>query len=379
VSRDSTILFESHHLEKSQGLVTKALKEKLTVVGEFVGENEGGDAAFFTLLRRRVHERLRSLQINQHYGTKFILTEMAVCLVLYFASTFAVGLYASYLAAALLGLLTGRMGFLMHSGNHASASSSKAINTFAALCMDLVGASSVVWRYQHQVSHHMYPNDPVRDMDTHSGKPVVRFHPKHPLLSWHKINPLATMLGMSGVTLKWIFSDFYRAFVNPYVANIRVNMSVAEKASMLLFKLQWFALHVALPLYFHGLATTVKLLLVTLSISAYYMSGTFIVNHIQEGLTADPKRHWAERQVLASANWAPGSVFYNWLSGGLNHQIEHHLFPAMSIYVYPYIQDLVEKTCKEHNMPYRTFPSYSNALFHTLKFLYRLGLDKVKV
>ena len=57
--------------------------------------------------------------------------------------------------------------------------------------------------------------------------------------------------------------------------------------------------------------------------------------------------HWAVQQVQGSANWSSGSRWSNWLSGGLNHQIEHHLFPSMSIYLYPTISPVVRQTCAE--------------------------------
>ena len=372
--RDATILFESHHLEHSQTAVVFALQNKLQLIGELESQHvEGGNPNFYLSLRRRVHERLTKLKMSSFYGTRYIAVEATFFIVFYLALSFLVGIYASFPLAILLGFANGRLGFIMHCGNHCSASRTPLVNTLAGLCLNLVGASSLIWRYQHQVAHHMYPNDPDRDQDCHSGKPYVRFHPKHKHFQWHCMNPLTTLAGMCVVLLKWFFEDF-ELFFRQRTAGTRMEIRPRDWVGLFVTKFQWVLLHVVFPAYFHDIRTVLALNGVFLATGAYYLSGTFIVNHIQEGLIADPRRHWAERQVLASSNWAAGSVFWNWASGGLNHQIEHHLFPSMSIYCYPYVHDIVVATCKEYDLPYRAYPSYSVALYNTLKYLYRLGV-----
>lgn len=381
--RDSTILFDSHHLEHSQTAVTHALEKggKVVLVGEYAEATNEGDPSFFITLRRRVHERLKERRISSHHGSEWIIGEAVVSALLYLLVTYFVSVRASYAWAVVLGLLSGRLGFLMHSGNHASASKSRTWNVVVGLTMNLIGASSKIWRYQHQVSHHMFPNDPHWDKDCHSGKPFTRLHPQHPVYRWHWMNAVTTSCMMVGFSAKWYFSDIGRFFV-PVLGAVKVrihDITAWDWLGLLLTKGQWFFLHIYVPYHLHGLATTLKLTALFLGVASYYLGGTFIVNHIQEGLISDPKRHWAERQVQASANWAARSLFYNWASGGLNHQIEHHIFPSMSIYCYPHIQDVVEKTAKEFGLPYRNYPSFSNALFNTLVYLSRLGWKKISI
>jgi fatty acid desaturase len=103
------------------------------------------------------------------------------------------------------------------------------------------------------------------------------------------------------------------------------------------------------------------------------------VNHIQKGLIPPAKSHWAVRQVLGSANWRAGSHLYNWFSGGLNHQIEHHLFPAVSHYYYPQISPIVQETCKEFGLDYRNYPSFGVAFGSLRHYLWELGnFDELK-
>lgn len=353
------------------------MENKLELIGDFESQyREPGDPKFFVTLRRRVHERLNSLKMTSFYGTGYIATEALVCSAIYLVLSYFVAVYASFPLAILLGLVSGRLGFIMHCGNHCSASRSPFVNILMGLCMNLIGASSLIWRYQHQVSHHMYPNDPDRDQDCHSGKPIVRLHPQHKFHFWHRTNLLTTTLGMSTFMIKWFFED-YQHFVQKRLAGTDVQIRPIDWVGLMLTKGQWVLLHIVIPTYLHDFRTAIWLAFVFLCTGAYYLGGTFVVNHIQEGLVADPKRHWAERQVLASANWASKSIFWNWASGGLNHQIEHHVFPSMSIYCYPYIQDVVVSTCKEFGLPYRSYPSYTMALISTMTYLYRLGSKRL--
>lgn len=354
-----------------------ALEAQLVHVGEYEDPNkEEGDPKFFITLRRRVHERLKQLNMSSFYGTHLLIAEAAILSLLYLSLSVAIAVKGSYLLAALLGLVNGRLGFIMHCGNHCSASNKGVLNILLGLCMNLIGGSSLIWRYQHQVSHHMYPNDPLRDKDCHSGKPLIRLHAKHSYHVWHYTNVVTTAVAMSAFLLKWFLSDVLH-FIDCNLAGTRVQIRPIDWLGLIATKSFWLALHIALPAYYHGMRTAIYLSLVFLSVGAYYLGGTFIVNHIQEGLEADPKRHWAERQVLASANWASRSKLWNWASGGLNHQIEHHIFPSMSIYCYPYIQDVVETTSKEFGLTYRNYNSYTHALTHTAIFLYRLGVHRL--
>jgi hypothetical protein len=132
-------------------------------------------------------------------------------------------------------------------------------------------------------------------------------------------------------------------------------------------------MHVVVPVVLlgplHGLATT----LVMMAVGAYYMEGIFIVNHLQADLVPTPGAHWAVQQVQASANWGSGARWTNWISGGLNHQLEHHLFPSMSIYLYPTISPVVRATCAEFGLVYRDCGGYAAALARCVAHLHDLG------
>ncbi len=222
------------------------------------------------------------------------------------------------------------------------------------------------------MSHHAHPNDGDHDQDARSGSPWVRFHPALPHRVWHVANAFATVAMMSLVTAQWFVTDFEylragRMLSFPFFC------PRSMLATQLAFKTSWLLLHVALPWAMQGPACMLAGLAVFMVVLAYLLAGTFIVNHIQDGHVPPPGQHWAVQQVLASSNWAAGSVACNLAVGGLNHQIEHHLFPAMSPYCYPHIASVVRAACEAHGLPYRTFASYPAALLGTLRHLHALG------
>ena len=82
---------------------------------------------------------------------------------------------------------------------------------------------------------------------------------------------------------------------------------------------------------------------------------------------------WAVHQLLTSANFAQKSTLARVLCGGLNFQIEHHLFPNICHVHYDKIAPIVEKTAREHHLPYHSFPTYSGAVRSHFSQLRKLG------
>lgn len=208
-------------------------------------------------------------------------------------------------------------------------------------------------------------------------------------------------IGMAVGLLKWMISDFI-FFSTRQVGNIRISaMRTKDRALLYAFKSFWMLLHIVLPTYYNGFGNAVACAFTVMIIGAYYIENIFVVNHIQDGLVPDASVHWADKQILGTANWGsvcfclgmaspdaqtsfslsipPSSLsmqashFWNFFSGGLNHQIEHHLFPAMNPYLYPFISPIVKQCCEEHKLPYQNFSSFASAWWAMISYLYALG------
>jgi len=241
--------------------------------------------------------------------------------------------------------------------------------------MDVAGSNHILWQFEHQVAHHMDPNVPGKDNDCAIADPILRFHPAVGRRWWHKINHYTTFFGITFGFWKWNASDVYYYF-SQQIGSVKFHLNYSDWVSLLCFKVVWISVRVILPWYLHGFRTFFTGFVIFMAIGAHYLENIFIVNHIQEELLPKEDAHWAERQVMATTNWCGGGYIANFISGGLNHQVEHHLFPSYSTYVYPVIAPIVEQTCKDFNLPYNNHKTFIEAWLACANYLRDLGSDR---
>lgn len=333
----------------------------------------------------RVDAFLKENNLPKYGNEGLALLELLLTMCVYMVSLWYRATHVNYFVAVFTGIMMARMGFLMHAGNHCGQSKKKWLNRVAGLQMSLVGSNHVVWSYEHQVSHHISPNEIGKDNDCEIGKPWLRFHPDIKREWWHKYQHIVTMTAISIGLIKWFFSDFVRYFSHK-AGNVRFRPTQWDITLLLFFKSVWIFTNIVLPIRLIGFGSAMGQVLVSCVVGAHYMEQTFIVNHTQRGLVphhhesaSGEPMHWAKKQILGTANWASGSMLWTWVSGGLNHQIEHHLYPAMSMYNYPRISHIVKATCEEHRIPYHNFSSFASAHSAMLSYLKDLGrYDEVK-
>lgn len=372
--RHSTTLFESYHPGPSLERARRVLGKKARHVGSLpAAEREPyGDPAFFEAVRSRVDALLRERGLDYRSGG-WILGLESVVLVLLFLGAWAWRITdGSILAAVLGGLVMARLGFAMHCGNHAAVGHRSRGNVAVGTLMDLIGGSSTVWQATHQVSHHGKPNVRGFDNDAEIGFPLLRFHPALPHRPWHRIQTVGLAIGMSLGLLKWVISDL-KYLATGRAVHVAVRFSRAATLKTLAFKSLWVAMHVVVPVITVGPLLGLVGTLVMMAVAAYYMEGIFILNHLQPDLVPAPDVHWAVQQVQGTANWGAGKRWTNWISGGLNHQIEHHLFPSMAIHLYPIVSPVVRRTCEEFGLSYRDYPGFVSAMASCAGYLHALG------
>jgi acyl-lipid (7-3)-desaturase (Delta-4 desaturase) len=82
-------------------------------------------------------------------------------------------------------------------------------------------------------------------------------------------------------------------------------------------------------------------------------------------------RDWGEQQVLTSANW--GGVVGNFMTGGLNLQIEHHMFPAISFMHYPAISNIVRDECEKRGINYASYTTLPEIITRFQKYMKEVG------
>ncbi len=371
--RDASVLFEQYHGPKSLGRARVALRERAHLIGRLAAQaGETVDPTFFRVVRQRVARHLHTRGLNRRGYPWRTIVELAIVMLVFVAAWVWRVAEGSYLAAIVCGVMLGRLGFLMHSGNHAASFGNRVGNRVLGLLMDFAGGSSRVWTVDHQVSHHLHPNVHGRDNDCAIGSPLLRFHPKLRRRTWHRYQHIVTFVGMSIGLIKWLVSDIVD-HATGHAGVTRFHVTPGDWARLLAFKLNWMCIHIVIPGLVVGWGTALGTAFVMMAAGAYYVESIFIVNHIQPGLVPPHKEHWAMTQVRATSNWSSGSRLANAMSGGLNHQIEHHLFPAMSPHLYPEISPIVRNTCLEFGLPYANHRSFFHAWWSTFSYLRQLG------
>ena len=214
--RDATALLESYHPQDAMPRVYAALRNKCPYVGELQGYQQPMGPAFFHSVQSRVADLLSSKRLTYRSYERLAVAESFVTLALFLYATYLSCWEGRLWAAALLGVLTARMGFLMHTGNHCATSGSARVNRWVSAFMNVIGSSHLVWRHEHQVAHHMDPNELHRDNDCAIGNPFIRMHPHlqhHPWQRWqHLTVPFAITFGF----VKWSHTRSHRLDPRPH-------------------------------------------------------------------------------------------------------------------------------------------------------------------
>ena len=299
-------------------------------------------------------------------------------LLTFFASTW----WQMWPLAISLGLAVAGVGFnIQHDGNHGAYSNHSLINRLMALTLDMVGGSSYVWHHKHNVLHHTYTNVTGLDDDIEK-HPWARLSPHQPRSSWNRFQHfyMWVLYGLS--YFKWAFLDDFRCVIegkisgNPIPRPSPWNLSV-----LILGKAFFFSWVFVVPMLFHPWWGVLGFYLAVSFMGSVIMSIVFQLAHCvgeaefpvpAEG-THSMAKEWAAHQVESSVDFSRSNRFLGWYLGGLNFQIEHHLFPHVSHVHYAAISRLVEETAQKHSVRYFAHPTLFKALASHARWLRRMG------
>jgi linoleoyl-CoA desaturase len=281
-----------------------------------------------------------------------------------------------------LGGFTAAIGFnVMHDGGHGSFSRYKWVNDLAALSLNFLGANIFMWKTKHNVIHHAYTNVDGLDDDI-DAKPFLRLCDTQKFYKIHRYQHLYFWAAYSLLYLYWIFVTDYKKYFLKRVGNVPLKkMSTADHVSFWSFKVLHLILFIALPIYMVGLTPWAIGFLVYGLFSGFVLSIVFQLAHTVEHThfpMPDEKTNrledeWAVHQIKTTANFATGNKVICWLVGGLNFQVEHHLFPKISHVHYPAISKIIKQACDEYGVKYIEYPRMRLAVASHVAYLRQLG------
>jgi linoleoyl-CoA desaturase len=269
---------------------------------------------------------------------------------------------------------------VQHDANHGSYFKTRRYNHLVGWTSDvLLGFSSYAWRVKHNVAHHTYTN--ISGYDDDIDQPLARFAPSQPSRRWYRFQhlyvwPLYSLMGLRWQTVGDI-SSLRRGRFGSSTLRFPSGWTLLGLVGGKTFFVSW-AIVVPLLVY-PWWAVAAAYAAITMSMSVV-MATTFQLAHcVEEASFATPDElagggHvWAVHEVETTVDFCPRNKLLTWALGGLNYQIEHHLFPRLPHTLYPTIAPIVQRRCAQHGVRYTVQPSLRLALRSHVRHLRQLG------
>jgi linoleoyl-CoA desaturase len=345
------------------------------------------DNAFFTSLKADVDNYFAENNIKKTgdwrlFSKTIILWGAAIAIYLTIMLS-GVDSYIKYLLCVLLGLVFAGIGFsVMHDANHGSYCTNSTLNDFIGLSANGLGASAYFWKQKHNIIHHTYTNVDGLDDDI-AKSPIIRQCESQKWVPAHKIQHLYLTPIYALSTIFWIFNmDFKKYFSRKIYTTDAWKLSTKNHIIFWATKLYYVAVFMVLPMATFGFWAWLGGYLLLNAALGITLSFVFQLAHVVENtefetIGLDETKHietaWAQHQILTTANFAMGNKFISWYVGGLNYQIEHHLFPKVSHIHYPAISKFVQAKCKEYNLPYNNNETFFGAVASHFRVMKNLG------
>jgi len=292
--------------------------------------------------------------------------------------------------AMLLGVTVAGIGFnIQHDGGHRAYSERPWVNKLMSLTLDLMGGSSYMWDWKHNSLHHTYPNIDGHDDDINVGI-LGRLSPHQPRYSFHRLQGIYLWFLYGFLAVKWHLVDDFVQVAKGRIGEHKIPRPRGKDLAVFVGgKVVFFSMAFGLPLLLHPWWGALGTYLIAACTSGIVLSVVFQLAHcVEEASFPQPvqlpdggermETEWAVHQVQTTVNFARESKFLSWFLGGLNYQIEHHLFSRICHVHYPAISKVVEETCNEFGIRYAAHKTMWSAIGSHFRWLVRMGWPESK-
>ncbi|MBL7927044.1 MAG: acyl-CoA desaturase [Bacteroidia bacterium] len=345
------------------------------------------NAQFFTALKQSVDAYFKQNRLKKTGNFKLYLKTLVLipaAIALYALVLFVpMSGWLAILLCALLGLDIAFIGFnVMHDACHGSYSTKKWVNYTVGLSMNAIGSNAFIWKIKHNIIHHTYTN--IDGVDDDIAKlPVIRLCESQKRLKMHKYQHWYALFAYSLASLSWVlFTDFLKYF-NQKIASTPINtFNTKEHLIFWASKVLYVLFYIAVPIYLVGFVKFLIGFSVMHAVMGITIGIVFQLAHAVENtqfLDANDDKHqkletgWAEHQVATTSNFATKNKIVTWCLGGLNFQVEHHLFPRISHVHYPAINKIVIENCKKFGVTYNAYPTMRAAIISHFRYMKYVG------
>ncbi|MFI5150467.1 MAG: fatty acid desaturase family protein [Bacteroidia bacterium] len=352
--------------------------------------NSGPDQTlFYSTLRNRVDGYFTENNISKHCNREMVVKTIILLLAYIVPFVAMLILHPSFLISLVLWLIMGLSAAgvgmsVMHDANHGAYSQNKTVNFWLGGTLNLMGGSIFNWKMQHNLLHHTYTN--IHDMDDDiDPKAFMRFSPHSKVRLYHKVQFIYAFFFYGVLTLYWALVKDFIQFAKYKREGINRNTpgeNTKVILNMIITKVFYVGIFIFLPIFVFHLPVwnVISGFLLMHFVAGIVLTVVFQLAHTVEG-TSHPvpndkgtiENNWAVHQMNTTVNFSRRNKWISWYVGGLNFQVEHHLFPTICHVHYPNIAGIVKQTAEESGVPYLENITFLNALQSHIRTLKRFG------
>lgn len=287
------------------------------------------------------------------------------------------------LLTIVLGMVCAFIGFnVCHDAIHGSFSANKQTNKMLSMIFHLVGASPYVWNITHNIVHHTYTNIPGHDEDIEIAPGLIRICPHEELKPHQRFQQWYAFPLYGLASLSWALRKDFKKFFQKRIGAMDNNHPKIEYFNLFFYKFLYYIIFIGIPMF-------------VMEVSWWQVIVGFVILHLAQGITmglvfqlahvvegtefpltnqsGNIEEAWAEHQMRTTANFAGSSPMAAFFLGGLNRQIEHHLFPKICHVHYGRISKIVKQTAIEFGIPYHENKTFAAALGSHFRMLKKMG------
>lgn len=346
---------------------------------------------FNKTLNKRVNDYLRSKSGGRYANAEMVLKSIfmfTLYLTPYFLIVLGVvkSVWLFYVMALVMGMGKAGIGLsVMHDANHGAYSRKKWVNTLIGYSLNLLGGNATNWKIQHNVKHHTYTNVAGMDEDISPRGGILRFNPYTEVKKHHKWQFIYAWALYGLMTMSWIIvKDIIQLaeYTRDGLLKKQTKSITRAWSWLIITKILYYCYTIVVPLMFTSFAWYHIILgfIIMHYVAGFILGIIFQPAHVMEENSFEDSKesdiveeNWAVHQLKTTCNFAHKNKILSWYAGGLNYQIEHHLFPNVCHVHYKKLSKIVRRTAEEFNIPYKSYPTFISALVSHGKMLYALG------
>ena len=342
---------------------------------------------FYQVLSKRVEDYFKINNISKHANAAMVFKTLVISAIFVLSyigiisNLFGLGMMLVFFA--INGFFAAMVGFnISHDAVHGAYSSNKTLNRILGATFNLLGTSDYVWKIKHNIVHHTFTNIPDHDSDIED-LPFIRISASQEKKWNHRFQHIYMFFFYLFTTLSWVFkNDYENFFRKDWGWYKNHNHPKIEYFRLFFYKALYYFMFLVLPF-------------LVVDQPWYFILLGFVILHFVEGMTLAvvfqlahvveeaefpiPNEEgklndsWAAHQLKTTSNFARKSHLANFICGGLNFQIEHHLFPAICHIHYTKLAPIVQRTAHEFGLPYNESKTFWAALKSHVRMMQRLG------